>query len=248
MSKKVLLKKLMLENWQQFREASFEFSVDKKKKNITFIQGQNGTGKTTLFDAIYYVLFNHLPPYNERKIETYPNKDALEKGEEIETRLEIEFEIEEFGRIQQYKIRRILNFVGKSPDTQLLTNKKDSDYYRFDIDKNGWIKQSEVSFISIFNSVIPEQSRDFYFVDGEKIKTLFQKGARDSIKSLSLKMSDVLKIDLMKKYVVDCQKHVNKSLDAKTKKKTKYQETLDKIEKNRDKLEPLKEELEKKMK
>ena len=55
---KFFLEKLVVKNWGPFlRESVLEFSLN-ENKNVTYIVGRNSTGKTCIFDAINWLLFD----------------------------------------------------------------------------------------------------------------------------------------------------------------------------------------------
>ncbi|MCZ7393945.1 MAG: SMC family ATPase [Candidatus Methanoperedens sp.] len=63
----MLIKSVELKNIKSYRHATIEF-----KEGINGISGQNGHGKTTILEAIGYVLFDYLP---------YKDADFLRRGE-----------------------------------------------------------------------------------------------------------------------------------------------------------------------
>ena len=56
------IEQLHLHNWRGFEgEQQINFSTD-EKKNINLIIAENGTGKSNLMEAIYWCLYDELPP------------------------------------------------------------------------------------------------------------------------------------------------------------------------------------------
>ena len=47
---------IKMKNYCQYRDATLEFSTDLQKK-VTIIQGNNGTGKSNLLNAITWCLY-----------------------------------------------------------------------------------------------------------------------------------------------------------------------------------------------
>lgn len=62
----MLITKVELENIKNYEEGSFEF-----ESGVTAISGPNGSGKTTIIEAIAWALFDHLP---------YKKEDFLRRG------------------------------------------------------------------------------------------------------------------------------------------------------------------------
>ena len=72
---------IKMKNYRQYRDATVEFSTDLQKK-VTIIQGNNGTGKSNLLNAITWCLYGEerhireedrgLPFVNEKVYHTLP--------------------------------------------------------------------------------------------------------------------------------------------------------------------------------
>ena len=52
----MLLKSIKLENFRQFVNEQIDFSTD-PDRNVTFIIGENGTGKTTFAQAFFWCFY-----------------------------------------------------------------------------------------------------------------------------------------------------------------------------------------------
>ena len=94
-------------NWGPFRhENEINYSFDEKKP-VTYIFGLNSSGKTHVFEAMIWCLFN------EPKIEDLKeivNKEALENQEtEMYVRLKF-FTNDEYGNKTDYDIKRSIKF------------------------------------------------------------------------------------------------------------------------------------------
>ena len=95
------LTKIKLINWHLFSNNTIELKCN------TLLSGENGTGKSTLVDAIYYVLsagddkhFNHAANQNaKRTLEAYmryktgiENKKYMRNDSEVITHIALEYE------------------------------------------------------------------------------------------------------------------------------------------------------------
>jgi len=94
----MILCSLKLENFKRYKEFEIEFF-----EGLTGLIGQNGSGKSTIFDAIFFALYGELKNKNAKSFVRYVNssdKDVV--------LVELVFEI----AAAQYKVRR--EFRGKS--------------------------------------------------------------------------------------------------------------------------------------
>lgn len=57
-----MIKSLRLKNFRRYEDCTFDFGP-----GITFVEGQNNAGKTTLFYAIEYALFGPFPPFRSAR-------------------------------------------------------------------------------------------------------------------------------------------------------------------------------------
>ncbi len=94
-----MIKEVYLKNWRTYKEASVEFT-----KGINFVYGLNGSGKTSLLEAIMYGLYgSDWVKIAGEKLENYQRYEALRKGEE--TIVQVKF-IGRDGR--EYIVRRTI--------------------------------------------------------------------------------------------------------------------------------------------
>ena len=84
----MLLQKISITNFRQYKGTTeIAFSTD-KKKNVTVIMGENGTGKTTLAQAFMWVLYGE----TEFKVKELLNRELRDKmypGDEQQVKVEL---------------------------------------------------------------------------------------------------------------------------------------------------------------
>lgn len=206
MPSKIVLKQLYLNNWAQFRDTKISFA--KGAKNVSYFIGKNGAGKTTLLNALYYSIFKIKKTHY--KIEDILNKKAISDHEDpLKIELKLYFSVEnEFNQRINYEISRIWVFSSKSTfDNVILKNNEEFIGRKIIGDSNELI--SEKDFQKRINHLIPTAVRDYYFLDGEQLKDLFDQSKLKSIKNLSLNLSDIQKVEALIKLLNKYGKYLN---------------------------------------
>jgi exonuclease SbcC len=94
----MILSKLLLQNFKKYKEYSIEFS-----EGLIGIIGKNGSGKSTIFEAILFALYGELK--SKKYKEVIRNSNVSQKDSVI---VELDFEFEN----KEYKVRR--EFRGKA--------------------------------------------------------------------------------------------------------------------------------------
>lgn len=178
-----------IDNFRQFYgEQQIKFGTD-EEKNITIIQGSNGAGKTNLFYALQWCMYDistdtgsddqdMLPLLNERKLK------EMDHGETAKVRVEI---ILEEGK-PLYSIERVWTFE-KQSDGPVVQHK------RFDVMENtdsGW--ESKANPEEYLERILPADIRKFYFFDGERLDRYFRPGTEKDVKKT---VEDVSQINLL---------------------------------------------------
>ena len=207
----VYFKKLALENWAQFQNNSIifpEIEFDKNNINIFYFLGENGVGKTRLFQAFRATLFGENDSSiskfkNNNLFELFPTskkeliKEKLQNNEKIEPQnivLTLEFIVTmpyKQSLKEYYKIERIWTYK----NFKLSTNK-----ILFDIERTKrymerstggiYTNASQTKIDKLIEEFWPEAARDFFFFDGEKLQKMMEDPDKMEIKEKALKNSD----------------------------------------------------------
>ena len=196
----IFLEKAILKNWGPFKnENEIEFSVDKDKP-VTYVYGLNSSGKTHIFEAICWCLFDD-PKIEELK--EIVNKESLPSDEkEMFVRLKF-FTVDDYENKLEYDIKRIIHF-DITEDTHngtlfptLYPTMIKSDFVASRnsplTNEHKLLNQSD--FKKMIDNYIPSGPRRFFFLDGEKLATLFEKENLIKIESYANALSDVHLID-----------------------------------------------------
>mgnify|MGYP000949811901 FL=1 len=198
-----------IENFRQYRDVKIDFSKD-SNKNFTIIQGNNGTGKTTLLNALSWCLYGEeIHDYkDESSMNICNNKTAYtaKNGENFKVMVEIKFIDEDKPLI----FNRTLHF--HKTDDKLI---KDAFGDEFQVGK---MVENQLEFTEndyyTREQKIPEDIENYFFFDGARLSEYFQKDKkiRESVYNLS-------QLNL----VENVDKHLEKVI-------TKYSSKLKKIE------------------
>ena len=258
----MILNKVTVKNYRQYRDVVIDFAKE-DGKNFTIIQGKNGTGKTTLLNALSWCLYGE-------EVHTYKETDNSSKkkglticnnktenlaliGDEIEVRVELEF-IDE-GKILAFN--RVWGFI-KTKNGLRREGRLDKFELKTEEDHNIVISDSPYYTIE---RKIPKEIEDYFFFDGGRLNIYFNstknKEIRDAVYRLSqLNLLENATKDLeyvKSKYITEQRKisprlgGVNEKINDLENKiqesKTKLQEAEKQIEEVRNEIERIDEEL-----
>jgi len=168
---------ITLYNFSSFyKQHSIEFHT-KTEYPVSIIVGGSGFGKTSIFDAINWALYgkeyeNILRIQYQKDILDYINetalKEALPENKAVEMSSTLLFEHEE----KRYRVQQAIcvrNNNGRLDITDRTTS-------LYEIHSNGnW---TEISFIESFlNAILPNNVRDYFLFNGDRINQLSMPGA-----------------------------------------------------------------------
>lgn len=197
----MIIESLSLKNYRQYKDVEIIFSKDRKNRNFTIIKGSNGAGKSNLFNAINWCLYEkevHIT--KEDKILPLVNTAVIKekKSEDVVVEIEIKFR-EDNGK--SLTISRKQKFY-ENPNGEIIKYPSEGEAY-MEIDNN--MKSVNADFIR--NKKIPESIREYFFFDGERLDDYFKKEGAESIKKSVFEISQ---IDLLEKSILHLQeKHDN---------------------------------------
>lgn len=167
----MILNRIILNNFRQFH-GEHEIVFSKGDKNITVVIGENGTGKTGIFRSLIFSLFGkvHLEQDNPNDELHIVNFKAIEenKGRPTKTSVTIEFE----NRNKKYSLKRERIAIQSKNEIK----EKPSKVELFITDKVGNFSPTpitdEFEIKNLVGSIVDENTKDFFFFDGEQIETL----------------------------------------------------------------------------
>ena len=156
--------RIELNNFRQFiGKNELVLSTD-EEKNITFVMGENGSGKTTIIEAFRF-LFLGKTRFNSEQIINRDLSEALEVGKNYEVSVAVDIEYNK----QRYEIRRNQK-VSKSATRVTLNPSSLHITYK---DKNGKTQSyNEIHATNFIRKIMPEDLFDYFFFRGEDIGLL----------------------------------------------------------------------------
>ncbi|MGQ4876037.1 MAG: ATP-binding protein [Promethearchaeia archaeon] len=233
---KLVIKKIILKNWgPYYGEHTIEFSTN-PNQNVTYILGKNGTGKTKLFQAINWVLFLDSNYNYISKINTEARSYAENNNIKCETFVEIFFNIidDVLNAQKEYHIKRFLQYDKKIDDPSFF-----GSFTEYASNEPKII--TEKDFKQIINEYIPKGPREFYFLDGEQLVSLFKINI-EVIKSLTINQSIVPFIEKMIEGLKLRKKEIIKKMKTLGKKDENLKKLTENLENNNNILNNLQEE------
>lgn len=231
------LTRLVLENYKVYygkQEINLDVPNDSEPghtKNLILIGGLNGRGKTTILNAIYYVLFGKQGMSEQDYKLTFSgainDRYYEEGGRDCSVSLSFEDEHETVTVIVTWTFDHRKTLIGENRKVYVKNN---SD------GKTRETSISEQEYYDFINRRIPFEAAPFFIFDGEKIQELVTK---QDDKLMKQSIQRIVSIEIYQELVNDLEK-LQSSLERKLRQKQvnrKLSEILDEIEENKDRLE-----------
>lgn len=185
----MILNKVTIKNFRQYRDVEINFAKD-SDKNFTIIQDNNGTGKTTLLNALSWCLYeseiHKIDNSKETKgLDICNNKTfyLADNQETIEIKVIIEFLDD--GKILSFNR---CNYYRKSNNKLLSLHKRNKFYV---VKQEGTNDLIEDDPHYILERKIPKDIEDYFFFDGARLSEYFQKTKNSKIKDAVFNVSQL---------------------------------------------------------
>lgn len=236
----MIVDSIRLKNFQCYAgessENTFEF-----KRGLNLIIGDNGHGKSKLWDAFFWVLYDQIfqsdakiflttTQYLENLISDKAKSECL-IGEQVDTQVEL---VAQNFSSTKYRVTRMFR-AKKIGDDEWLPEPKSI----LTIDKRTgtkWQQCSPTEHTEIINTIVRPQLKEFMWFQGEKINDLMDLGDKKALTKIIYLLSDIETYDSMleaaKKGKAQSQKQYDSALaksSSDTKTSKKYQEELDSL-------------------
>ncbi len=193
----MFLRAIKLRDWKGYANATFEFPVPTKSKNVVLIGAKNGYGKTSLLEALILGLYGRdgmstlaraitsnsdaVKSYDEF-VERALHAQAIEQG-----RLSIHIEIVLEDAIDRLKVVRKWHFTGQAKhrrdqeEVQLYSG-RDEDPIRVPGLRPSREEKDEYYSDLIAQKFIPFHLAEFFLFDGERVQQLAKQQKADTVK------------------------------------------------------------------
>ena len=181
----MILDSMTLDNFRQYYDRQRLQFARGNKQNVTVLHGVNGAGKTSLFLALNWCLYDE----GVDNIGELISKEAISRaqvGEPVQTSVELTF----IHNGERYQIRRILRGIKQKNGTCEI------EYKEFIMLRTGADGQSlrVANPIRTINTILPSNARTYFFFDGEKIDNFAKPEAAKEVKDA---IYLILKIEIL---------------------------------------------------
>lgn len=201
----MIIKRMRMKNFfRYYDEQSIEFVHD-KSKNVTVIKGENGRGKTTILGAFSWCFYNELEkPLVINKMFNKKARNLLKENDIESVFVEIEF----IDKGINYVMRREQSFKKYDSEMHLCGEQKVIITYKDEIGNS----RDVIDTRNFINKIIPNNLREFFFFDGERINRLAQEDGREEIKEAILNLLGLNVIENLKEDLDIVDQKLNREL------------------------------------
>lgn len=183
----VRIKEIHLKNFRLFGGDQSIIIPQGKKGNIVVVEGENGFGKSNIFNAITWCLFGqelHLRPDDR----TLPicNTSALKDiavGKSLETKVTLTLDTPSGEK----RIERSVLFTKTTADKAPF--QADGKFTVFELVNKNWNIAPNPDYI--VSRIVPNNMQQFFFIDGEQLRSLFQQSEPEVIKQSIFELSQL---------------------------------------------------------
>ena len=170
----MILDSMTLDNFRQYYGRQRLKFARGSEQNVTVIQGINGAGKTSLFLALNWCLYEE----GIDNIGELISKEAVSRAEaeeQVQTSVELTF----LHDGERYLIRRILRGLKQKNGTCETDSKPEFTMLRTGADGQALRVPNPIGTI---NTILPSNVRTYFFFDGEKIDNFARPEATKEVK------------------------------------------------------------------
>ena len=237
----MILNRVSIRNYRQYRSVDIDFAKG-DGKNFTIIQGNNGTGKTTLLNSLSWCLYGtEIHDYKDDSLMDICNNKTANLaliGDKIKVSVELEFldegEILAFHRVKGF--RKTENGLVSQPSL---------DKFEVKI-QDGMDIQIKPNDSYTIERKIPKEIEDYFFFDGARLSEYFQKNKTKQIRKAVFSLSQLNLLEStsqnmlkVRRQYVDKQRQIkpklagaNEKISSITQDLKEAQNSLDKSEKD----------------
>ena len=194
----MILNKVSIKNYRQYRDVEIEFAK-KPNKNFTIINGNNGTGKTTLLNALTWCLYgSEIHSYGQYTGLTICNNKSINLAKDdqnIEVCVAIEFLNEEGESLTFKRSRSFYKHEGELRERpsgkKFAVIKQVGDDFKIYEEDHYTVKKT-----------IPKQVEEYFFFDGARLGQYFQRTSKKNIKDSVYNLSQLNLVDKVNDYLI----------------------------------------------
>ena len=160
----MLLKKLLLKDFRQFKgEQKIDFSLD-HEKNVTIIFGENGTGKTTFAQAFTWCLYGETPSFSDKNLLCKATAQEMKPNDEEKVFVVLEFI---HNNIEYICTSMQLYYKDSVGNIKTKGNRKFTMEYKGKDGQQKFVRENLLD--GEINKILPKELSSYFFFDGERI-------------------------------------------------------------------------------
>ena len=224
------IQSIELENYRQYRgRVTVDLSCD-SGKNITVIQGVNGSGKTNMLNAVNWCLYGreeHLSKYNTKKQPIINDAELreLSAGQRIIARVTLKM-IDEKDNDRFYQFERSIG--AKKDISGRIIFDSDSEFHAYmqigkDIQE---IRETEM----LINRILPHGVKSFFFFDGERLDEFFKEERSEKVREAIFDVSQLYLLDRTVEHLEKTVSSIRGEVKGESPKVNEIQEKIKEIE------------------
>lgn len=193
----IRIEKIEFSNFRQYRNISIDFP-NTNRYHLHVLRAKNGTGKTTLLNGILWCFYGKeyyisnedkaLPIINDGLVEESNNGDCLDVHVKI-TIVDDDSKSLVFDRKQTFQVlfdhvRNKKTVIGNQAQLTITVTELNTS-------TNSVVVEDPEEVLSLVKQYFDESIYDYYFFDGENLKSYFEKGKSEKIKDSIFNISQV---------------------------------------------------------
>jgi len=238
----MIIEKIELENFMCYADkSSMEFT-----EGINVIIGDNGYGKSKLYDAFYWVMYDQVfvPEKKEfQNTKAVKSKIISDKAKanakdgKISTSVSITFHNLEKDNVYILERKYIANIkdgkILETNDSEFTIMKKDLSYL------NAKMVNDENEKRRIVTTILPPQIKDYLWFQGEQVESIIDFNKQDTLTKAINVLSSITRYDELKDIAVAAAKSGNTEYDREVKRLSKDTGKSEQLEAEKNRLENL---------
>lgn len=222
-------------NYRQYRgQQNIDFQFD-RKKNVTIIIGKNGAGKTNLLNALTWCFYGTETHTGYEENEKMPiintaTLSALKPNERASAEVKVFLDTD----IGAWTIKRTIG-GGKRSNGEIYVDPESTLTVAHPVGRQDKVETGKDTEVLI-NNLLPLDLKQFFFMDGERLREFFNK---DTAQNIGDSIEKISQLELMHKAAEHLEAHekdLRKSVKESTPKLEEINTEIQKLEKRLDEL------------
>jgi len=231
---KLQIKNIYLDNWGPFVDEQILFSIDDSYQ-VTYFYGNNGSGKTSIFQALKWCIFPneplvHLDKNELKAILNNTSKDLAEKSSKDKLTITVKVEFDVYNKLKQ-----ITNYeITRKQDMECIQGEwKEQNKSKFEITKTINKRPetlTEIKYLQEIERIFPSGFRQFFFLDGERMAENFRTKNMRNIQGMTQQLSEIPILEKIYDGIPDFISKLENRLNRERREEVRNQKNVDAVE------------------